>query len=282
MSSEFTVNQELEHAFQLLQSGNYEEAVEQFSKAAAITEDSINRAGILLNLASTLTELARFDEAQAQIEEGRTLLLAARRPSPNGSDDLKIKDLEICFELQEAEISRAEGKYDEALSKLNALLSKHDKVLRKSEMRANYELIQSRRALLLGDLDRCNEAIPILEETKTFKEDVVAGLRGEISFYLGSCYSNKAEWSKAETELSRSLHLGLRPDLEFRAHCRLGKAYHKLEDYAQAKLELEKAAETADASYIKEARLWEWLESTCRHLGLTSEAEHYAQRARPS
>lgn len=107
-------------------------------------------------------------------------------------------------------------------------------------------------------------------------------MRGEISLYLGSCYTNNAEWSKAETELSKSLKIGLRPDLEFRSHFRLGKAYHKLEDYAQAKRELEKAAQTADASYIKEARLWEWLESTCRHLGLNSEAEHYAQLARPS
>jgi tetratricopeptide (TPR) repeat protein len=110
----------------------------------------------------------------------------------------------------------------------------------------------------------------------------IDGLRGEISFYLGSCYTNNAEWSKAEMELSKSLKTGLRPNLEFRAHYRLGKAYHKLEDHAQAKLELEKCAETADASYIKEARLWEWLESTWRHLGLNSEAEHYAQLARPS
>jgi tetratricopeptide (TPR) repeat protein len=276
------VNQKLEHAYQLMQEGNYEEAVEQFSKVAEVTEDSIDRASILLNLAATLTELARFDEARTQIKRGQSLLLAATRASTDGSDDLKIKDLEVCFEFQEAYICRAEGKYDEALSSLDALLAKYEKVLRLPEMRTNYELIQCRRALLLGDLGRCNEAIPMLEKTKTFKEDVIDGLRGEISFYLGSCYTNNAEWSKAETELSKSLRIGLRPNLEFRAHYRLGKAYHKLEDYAQAKLELEKCAQTADASYIKEARLWEWLESTCRHLGLKPEAEHYAQLARPS
>lgn len=129
----------------------------------AVTEDSIDRAGILLNLAATLTELARFDEARTQLQAGQALLLSARRDSPDGSDDLKIQDLEVCFEFQEAYICRAEGKYDEALSRLDALLAKHEKVLGLPEMRANYELIQCRRALLLGDLGRCNEAIPMLE-----------------------------------------------------------------------------------------------------------------------
>jgi hypothetical protein len=64
----------------------------------------------------------------------------------------------------------------------------------------------------------------MLEETKTFEDNVIDDLRGEISFYLGSCHTNNAEWSKAETELSKSLKIGLRPDLEFRAHFRLGKA----------------------------------------------------------
>lgn len=56
-------------------------------------------------------------------------------------------------------------------------------------------------------------------------------------------------------------------------HCALGKAYHKLEDYTQAKLELEKGARMAGPSYIRQAQLWKWLEITCRHWGLTQEAE---------
>jgi hypothetical protein len=51
MSSRLTVNQKLEHAYQLMQEGKYEEAVEQFLKVVAVTEDSVDRAGILLNLA---------------------------------------------------------------------------------------------------------------------------------------------------------------------------------------------------------------------------------------
>ncbi len=88
-----------------MQEGNYEEAVERFFKVAAVTEDSIDRAGILLNLAATLTELARFDEARTQIQAGEALLLAARRTSPDGSDDLKIKDLEICFTARDPSYS---------------------------------------------------------------------------------------------------------------------------------------------------------------------------------
>jgi tetratricopeptide (TPR) repeat protein len=283
MNPDLTANQKLKQAYQLMQEGNYVEAVEQFFKVAAITDDFVERAGILLNLAATLTELARFEEARTQIKAGQTLLLAARRAPPDESDDLGIKDLEIHFEFQEAYICRAEGKYEEALSKLDALLCKYDKVLRLPSMRSIYELIQCRRAFQLCDIGHWSKALPILEEAKIFKEEVILDLlQAEISFYLGSCHFANNEFAKAEAELSKSLRIGLPPNLEFRAHLTLGMADHKLEDYAHAKLELEKAAQTADAAYIKEARLWVWLESTCRHLGLTSEAEHYAQLARPS
>jgi len=282
MNSDFMVNQRLEQAYQLMQEGNYVEAVEQFFKVAAITDDFVDRAGILLNLATTLTELARFEEARTQIKAGEALLLAARRPSPDESDDLEIEALKIRFDFQEAYICRAEGKYEESLSKLDALLSNYDRVLRLPVMRSIYELIRCRRAFQLCDLGHWSKAMPILEEAKTFKEEVIVDLlRGEISFYLGSCYFANDEFENAAAELSKSLRIGLPPNLEFRAHLTLGMADHKLENYAEAKLELEKAGQTADATYIKEARLWEWLESTCRHLGLTSEAECYAQLAKP-
>jgi hypothetical protein len=54
------------------------------------------------------------------------------------------------------------------------------------------------------------------------------------------------------------------------------------QDYSRAKVELERCAQTADLPYIRQSKVWKWLELTCRHLGQKEEADHYAQLARPS
>jgi tetratricopeptide (TPR) repeat protein len=70
--------------------------------------------------------------------------------------------------------------------------------------------------------------------------------------------------------------------LEYRAHCELGIAHYRLRDYAQAKLQFEKSAETADAEYIQESQIWKWLENTSRALGLKDQVERYARLATDS
>jgi hypothetical protein len=59
-------------------------------------------------------------------------------------------------------------------------------------------------------------------------------------------------------------------------------AYYQLQDYPQAKRELEISAATAEETYLKDGTIWKYLEATCRALNLKDEVDHYASLARPS
>jgi tetratricopeptide (TPR) repeat protein len=91
-----------------------------------------------------------------------------------------------------------------------------------------------------------------------------------------------ANAGRATEKLVNALRLGLPRSLEYRAHCELGIAYYRLKNYAQAKLEFEKNAETADSEYIQQAQIWKWLENTSRTLGLKDQADRYSKLAMPT
>ncbi len=90
------------------------------------------------------------------------------------------------------------------------------------------------------------------------------------------------DFARARQKLERAISIGLKPQLDFQAHCSLGMALYELGEYAQAKLEFEHGVRAATPRYIKEAKIWKWLEYTCISLGLKEEAGHYASLSRPS
>jgi tetratricopeptide (TPR) repeat protein len=103
-----------------------------------------------------------------------------------------------------------------------------------------------------------------------------------------SCFASDSkilgnDYKRAQEKLTEALKLGGLPIwLEYRAHFELGTTYYHLKDYEKAKHELEKAAEQADADYVRQSDIWKWLEMTCRVLGLQAEADFYAGRLLPS
>lgn len=239
------------------------------------SEDPTDKAAAMLYAAASLKMAGEFEPARQQMKVAREILTNIRQSDTSTNERTVWLGIAIGFE--EADIDRTAGRSEEALSKFRDLLSRFAVQLRHPSYHSDYEMIQTRRAFMLADLGRWNDALRILEEAESFEQD-----KGSINFYLGYCYVAVGDHAKGEQKLRKSLEIGLPPHLDYRAHGALGKAYHKLEDYAQAKLELEKGAQTADPSYIRQAQLWKWLEIARRHLGLRDEAEHYAQLARPS
>jgi len=231
----------------------------------------------VLYAAASLRAAGEFELARQQLSSIRQILPSLTVLDQDSSTDERRVWLEIAIAFEEADIDRTEGRTEEALARFQDLLSRFAAQLRQPTYHSDYEMVQTRRAFLLADLGRWVEALPILEQAESYEQS-----KESTYFYLGYCYVAVGDYVKGEVKLKKALSLGLPPHLEYRAHCALGQAYHKLEDYAQAKLELEKGAGMADSSYIRQAQLWKWLEITCRHLGLTQEAEHYAQLARPA
>jgi len=269
--------QRLQHACELVDEGKYTEAYHEFIQLAENTPDPLERAWPLIYAANTLQTLGRQEAATAQLSAARTLI-EEQRASRSASDEM-FAAAESFLDFEDAHLSWLRGdNLEAALNKFDAALTKHRSALKDPRARGRYEAIQIRRAFILADLGRWKESLPVLEEIKSPQEYVEG-----IAFYLGHCYLTAHDYIKAEQKLTEALSLGGLPlSLEYRAHCELGMAYYQLQDYRQAKRELEKCAAKADESYLKGGTIWKYLEATCRALKLKDEADHYASLARPS
>jgi tetratricopeptide (TPR) repeat protein len=139
-----------------------------------------------------------------------------------------------------------------------------------------YDDLQRRRAFFLTDIGSFQHAIPILEEIEIRQNHNPVFL-----FYLGHCFLMAKELTKAREKLERAISLDPPSPIYFQSHGSLGMALYELGEYARAKQELERSAEAATARYIKEAKIWKWLQNTCISLGLKDEAEHYRRLLEP-
>lgn len=146
--------------------------------------------------------------------------------------------------------------------------------LAQPDLRDIRETIQGERAFLLADLGRFAEAIPILETLEPSQHE-----NSSLLFYLGYCYAMIGDYHRARPKLEAALKVGVPPFMLSAAHSSLGFAYYMAGEYSRAKLELEIGARTASAEYLKQGRIWQWLEATCKALGLEGEAERYAKLA---
>ena len=237
--------------------------------------DPLDKAGALLYAANTLQISGQREAATTKLSAVRTLM----EDYPKSENDERFAALQLFLDFEDANLFWLRGENPEgALRRFEEVLRKY--TLPSKDPRAHdfYQAIQTRRAFVLADLGRWKEALPILEGITSPLE-----YREGISFYLGHCYLSALDYHRAEQKLTEALKLGGLPhSLEYRAHCELGQTHYELQDYAQARRELEKCVETADKSYLRDGIVWKYLEATCRRLGLKNEAEHYASLARPS
>jgi tetratricopeptide (TPR) repeat protein len=261
-------------ACQLRDEGNLKEAIAEFCRIVEDTEDPLDKAGVLLNVATTHKALGEYDQARRQLSAARKLVPSSDKWTLEALRDSRLLQLEVSLDFEDADICSFEGKLDEALAKFDLVLKKYEQRLKEPEFRESYEMIQERRGFIFGDLGRCKQALPILEEAELFEQR-----KAEVYFYLGHCYLAGLDYIRALGKLVEALRVGLPRRLEYRAHCELGIVYYRLKNYAQAKLEFAMSAETADPEYIQQAQIWKWLENTSRILGLKDEADYYSKLA---
>jgi tetratricopeptide (TPR) repeat protein len=251
--------------------GKFREAYDAFLAAAKNTDNILEKAGILLNASTTLTAACEYDLSRQQLDAVRELLLIAKQGTLSPSDQDELLGLLVGLELEEAEISSAEGRVSEALERMTKALKRHEPELRIPRRLEIYDDLQARRAYLLADVGSFEKALPILTELESRQCQNPTFL-----FYLGHCRLVGKQLERARDTLVKAIGLGPSPQIVFQAHCSLGMAYYELQDYARAKSELELGAKTATPEYIKQLQIWKWLEYSCRGLGLIDEANRYA------
>jgi tetratricopeptide (TPR) repeat protein len=277
MNKGMTNSQLLDHACALRDQGKLREAYEEFVLAAKNTDNILEQAGILLNAADALRESGEYELAKKRLDSVRELLSALDQGKLSPSDHDELIRLNVGVEVEMAQIWSDEGQLEEAIKKMTKILEEYEPQLTQPRLLEVSDYVQMRRAYLWTDMGLFEKAKPRLEEMESRNQQ-----NSVFLFYLGHCCVVTREFAKARQKLERAISLGLPPHFDFQTHCSLGMALYELREFAEAKLELERGVQMATPRYIKEAKIWKWLEYTCLSLGLKDEAERYGQLARPS
>jgi tetratricopeptide (TPR) repeat protein len=270
-----TEDAHLANAYALSLACRYAEALEGFLKTAEETTDPLTKAYALLLASDALVQMSETERAEQTLKSVRATLDVVHANSDR--EAIEEQRLEYMLQLQEIAVACAFGRRVEALERYRLFLKRGEDERVKPGLSDIYEKAEGEMTILLVDLNKPSEALPILEKLEMSQSG-----NAVLVSYLGTCCCVLDQPEKAVKKLKEAIRLGLPPHLVFRAHCTLGMAYYLLQDYANAKLELEEGVRTATPRYIKETEIWKWLEWSCIGLGLKTEAEEYGRMARPS
>jgi tetratricopeptide (TPR) repeat protein len=267
---------QFEHAFALMEEHRLDEALEEFHKLAADSDDLLERADATLYGALALRLQNDYQRALLQRKLVRSLLSEVPRDASKASlDDKGRLELRLANEEIEAYVGNG-GEQNRALAMSEEFMTQFRNELSQSEYRGDYEMAQARRGILLAQLGNYRDATPILEEAEMFHEP----FNSAAHWNLGSCYYSARNYAKAISTLKGSIDAGIPDDLAFTTYCYLGRAHYHLREYMQAKRNLEKTVEVGTAEDIKEYDVYHWLDFACQGLGLIDEANLYSRLAK--
>jgi tetratricopeptide (TPR) repeat protein len=266
----------LETADILSSQGKFKAASEALLEAAKFTDNILKKGSITLSAVGALVAAGEYELAKKELEHVKVLMATCLETGANPNQDDMIR-IAIGIKFEEANLISLAGRAKEATEGYAALLEEYETSLKHHNLHDLRDAIVGERAFLLVDLGVIEQTLPTLE-----KLEPGHSRNAVLLFYLGYCYVMVKEYRKARTKLKDALAVGLPPHLDFRAHCSLDIAYYFEADYANAKIELEIGAKTASERYLKEARIWKWLEGSCTGLGQTIEAERYRKLSRSS
>jgi tetratricopeptide (TPR) repeat protein len=265
-----------EEACSKYEAGSRLEALQELHELIAMVPDVEERATLLQVEILWLIDLAEISQARARLTQLRRLVgNLGNSPPDTDSDDPRVS-LFVRTEFTEAKLLLFEDKGAEGNRILDNLVSSYPKQLSQYPDLLGY--IQLVRGYYLADHAKWAEAVSALEEAIVPDDQ-----KSLFSYYLGHCHNLLGHYDLARQELEESLRLGLTAKWECRAHYMLGASYYRLSDLQAAKREFQLCVETADPEYLGTTQIWEWLEETCRRLGLSAEAQKYRKmRAIPS
>jgi tetratricopeptide (TPR) repeat protein len=267
----------LRTACALRDKGKYKEALDIFASIADKQENPLEKAGMLLNIVNTLPSVDQVELAKTQLDSVRSLLSSPWACDADHPLTQHHRYLTMAADLEDARISEAEGKFKDAIGKIDRLRREFNADLQQAQFQELYWAIERERGFILATMGSTEAALRILEQV-----DVADPHDRFTLYYLGTCYSLVGRYAEARVKIEESIALDLPPDWAGRAHFFLGAACYRLKDYERAKFELETAVKTASSEFIRHEGIWRWLEYTCVSLGLKDEAEKYRQLARPS
>src|SRR5258706_2530985 len=264
-------SQVFEEIWRKFEAKNDLQALKELRDLASRIADPWDRAWLNYQEIRFLVDMRNAPEARQRLEDLKRMLASlVNVNSPSDGDELDAPvSLPMLARDAEIRVKTEEGKETEALELIEDFLSRYPKQLSLPEFRALGEEVATLRGLLLGNAGRWKDARRVLEGAIPPEAS-----RSQHSYYLGRSYYEDKEYERARSKLVEALNLGLDTPTEGRAHYVLGLVEYHLSDMKAAKHQFELSLKTADPTYLGN-EIWGWLETTCRALGLQTEAENY-------
>jgi tetratricopeptide (TPR) repeat protein len=258
-------------AYALLRRRKFKESYDSFCKAADAAETQTEKATMLLGSVNALLGLRELHLAEQELERVRDIV--SRFDTDLVSDE-RLQKLTAGIELHDAMLAAAEEKQTEALRSFDSIVEKYD--LDDPNFADIRDAVYGERAFLLADLGLCAEALPTLQKLEPSQSE-----NPSVIFYLGFCYFEDKNYSRAREKLEKAISLSLTGNFQFRAHWALGIILCEVTEYKTAISEFEKARSVATPSEVVRGRIFVWLEYCCKQLGLKDKAAEYALLAKP-
>jgi tetratricopeptide (TPR) repeat protein len=270
-----TMNENEEHAFdeilRKLQARNDSQALLELRELAKRVEDPWDRAWLKYNETRFFVEMGSATEARRCLEELKkalAFLVAPNTPSDGCELDASI-GLPMLARHAEIRVTTEEGRVTEALRLIEDFVSSYPKQLSLSEFKDLSEEVRTLRGFLLAGMGRWQDAKRFLEGVNPPE-----AWKAQHCYFLGRCYYEDNEYEHAKLKLLESLTPGLPSSWEGQAHYVLGIVEYHLSDAEAARKQFELSLRTTDPKDLDD-RIWGWLETTSRAMGLHEEAERY-------
>ncbi|HEV2288630.1 MAG TPA: tetratricopeptide repeat protein [Candidatus Acidoferrales bacterium] len=242
-------------------SGHVAEALDEIRKLTHFASDPNEKATLLANEVVCLRLMGRFEEAWGALKQAYPLV-------PECSPTY------VFLGFHESRLLFDQLRGEEALRRVEGLLSHCADTLQELEAKDTYENLQSLRGILLVQLNRSAEARPILEAAASYEP-----AWDWVSYSLGLCYLDLGQLDEAKRRFREALDLGVSGALELRTHYRLGIIYFEQESHGWARQEFETCLSLKEERDPSRRNIYEWLAATCHALGQYDEAAKYSKLA---
>ncbi len=172
----------------------------------------------------------------------------------------------------------AQNKREQGVEELAAILVRYSDKLGEGEGRELYQQIQIQRGFSFMHLSRYSDARPLLEEAVHFQ--MPDSVLSDICCNLGRCYHELALYDNARQQFERAQALGVSEEWQPTFHYYFGYTLYELKDFAKARRELILCLQSGAGP--PKAYTYEMLAATSRKLGEREEARAYDKMAKAS
>jgi tetratricopeptide (TPR) repeat protein len=170
-----------------------------------------------------------------------------------------------------------ENRREEGLQRLSAMLVGYADLFKTPDGREVYEAVQLQRAFSLIHLEKKGEALPLLEEALSFQLE--SSVESDLHCHLGRCYHELSKFDQAKEQFERADALGIGQDWQSAFHYYFGYTLYALRDFQRAKREFILCVQSGPDGPPESMR-YAMLAATSRKLGEYSEARAYDKKAK--